>query len=182
MNKRKMAANGRSYSRYQYETSPRKIEPTKVPQRKPYPPKKTSTKSDKQKQEEIAKARAEENKKKAKIVFYLVIGFSVLFAIGYRNSQINEAFTQKQDLEKQISQVKKENEQLEVSIQNSLNYSQIEALAKERLGMQKLTSKQTVYIDLPKKDYVEAGVEEVVIEENQNFLESIITFIKNIFK
>ena len=75
----------------------------------------------------------------------------------------------KQALEKQISQIKKENEQLEVSIQNSLNLSQIETLAKEKLGMQKLTSKQTIYIDLPKKDYVESGSEEVKIEEMQDY-------------
>lgn len=174
-----MAANGR----YQYETSPRKLEPIKkVPQKKPNMPKKDNTKNDKQKQEELAKAKLEETKKKAKMVFYLVLGFAVLFAIGYRNSQINEAFTEKQDLEKQISQIKKENEQLEVSIQNSLNLSQIEALAKEKLGMQKLTSKQTVYIDLPKKDYVESGTEEIKLEEKQNALTGIIEFVKNIFK
>ena len=174
-----MAANGR----YQYETSPRKLEPIKkVPQKKPNMPKKDNTKNDKQKQEELAKAKQEETKKKAKMVFYLVLGFAVLFAIGYRNSQINEAFTEKQDLEKQISQIKKENEQLEVSIQNSLNLSQIEALAKEKLGMQKLTSKQTVYIDLPKKDYVESGTEEIKLEEKQNALTGIIEFVKNIFK
>ena len=31
--------------------------------------------------------------------------------------------------------------------------------------MQKLSSKQTVYINLPKKDYVEQRTEEVIIEE-----------------
>lgn len=177
-----MAVNGQGYSRYQYETSPRKLEPTKVPQKKPYPPKKTSTKSDKQKQEEISKARNADAKKKAKMVFYLVLGFSVLFAIGYRNTQINEAFTEKQNLEKQISQVKKENEQLEVNIQNSLNLTQIEALAKEKLGMQKLTSKQTVYIDLPKKDYIEPASEEIVMtEEKHGVIGTIIEIVKKIF-
>ena len=48
--------------------------------------------------------------------------------------------------------------------------------------MQKLTSKQAIYIDLPKKDYVESGSEEVKIEENTNWLDSIINYIKNIFK
>jgi len=177
-----MAATGRSYNRYQYETSPRKLQPIEEPQRIPNKHKKSSTISQKRKQEEVAKAKTLSAKSKAKVVFYLVAGFIVLFAIGYRNSQINEAFTEKQRLEKQISQVKKENEQLEVSIQNSLNLSQIEALAKEKLGMQKLTSKQTIYIDLPKKDYVEAGSEEVKIEEKSDFLDSIITYIKNIFK
>lgn len=174
-----MATNGRNYNKYQYETSPRKVEPIKQPQRKPYIPKKSSTRNIKIKQEEQNIQLA---KKKAKMVFYLVAGFAVLFAIGYRNSQINEAFTKKQTLEKQISQLQKENEQLEVSIQNSLNLSQIEALAKEKLGMQKLTGSQTNYIDLQKKDYIEAGSEEIILDENsQNILERIITYIKNIF-
>ena len=33
--------------------------------------------------------------------------------------------------------------------------------------MRKLTNKQTVYINLPKKDYVESPSEKVVIEENE---------------
>ena len=37
--------------------------------------------------------------------------------------------------------------------------------AKELLGMQRLTNKQTVYISIPKKDYVEHRAEEVIIEE-----------------
>ena len=177
-----MAAPGRSFNRYQYETSPRKIQPKEEPRRIPNRPKKSSTKSEKQKKEELEKAKVQARKLRIKMVFYLVVGFAVLYTIGLRNSQINEAFTKKQNLEKQISQIKKENEQLEVSIQNSLNLSQIEALAKEKLGMQKLTSKQTIYIDLPKKDYVEAGSEEVKIEENLDFFDSIINYIKNIFK
>jgi len=66
---------------------------------------------------------------------------------------------------------------LEVNIENSLNLSNIEREAKERLGMQKLTSKQTVYISLPKKDYVEPATEEVIIEEEKTLLESIINKI-----
>ena len=113
---------------------------------------------------------------------YLALGFAVLLMIGYRNSQINEAFTYNQKLEKQISNIQKENEQLEVNIQNSLNLSQIEQEAKERLGMQKLNSKQTTYIQLPKKDYVEAGAEHVIVENNsENILEIIINWFKNLF-
>ena len=103
-------------------------------------------------------------------------------AIGYRNSQINEAFTANQKLERQISEVQKENEQLEVNIQNSLNLSQIEQEAKVRLGMQKLNSRQTVYVQLPKKDYVEAASEQVVIQnENKNIIDTVINWIKDLF-
>ena len=40
--------------------------------------------------------------------------------------------------------------------------------------MQKLTNKQTVYVALPKKDYVETSTEEVIVEEERNWLEQLI--------
>ena len=171
----------RNFRDYQYETSPRKLKPEE-PKIRPQKKKKSSAISEKRKKEEEKKLQIADRKKKAKIVAYLIVAFCVIYAIGYRNSQINEVFSKKQSLERQISQVKKENEQLEVNIQNSLNLSQIEALAKEKLGMQKLTNKQTTYIDLPKKDYVEAGAEEIKIEEDKSFIDQIIDTIKNLFK
>ena len=39
--------------------------------------------------------------------------------------------------------------------------------------MQKLTSKQTVYVNLPKKDYIEPASEEVVVEKDKNWFEQI---------
>ena len=80
-----------------------------------------------------------------------------------------------QTLKRDLSSLEKENEQLKVSIENSLNLNTIEKLAKEKLGMQKLTNKQTIYVTLPKKDYIEAAPEEVVIEdEEKNWFEKLI--------
>ena len=62
-----------------------------------------------------------------------------------------------------------------------MNSNNIEKAAKELLGMQKLTNKQTVYINLPKKDYVERGAEEVKMGENKGFFGNIIEKICNIF-
>ena len=42
--------------------------------------------------------------------------------------------------------------------------------AKEKLGMEKLTNKQTVYVTLPKKDYVESATEKVVLKEEKNMV------------
>ncbi len=75
--------------------------------------------------------------------------------------------------------MKKENEQLEVSIQNNLNLGQIEALAKEKLGMQKLTNRQTLYVSLPKRDYVEAASEEVKKEEEKNWFQKMVDSLFN---
>ena len=42
--------------------------------------------------------------------------------------------------------IQKENEQLKVNIENSLNLNNVEKIAKEKLGMQKLTNKKTLYV------------------------------------
>ena len=78
--------------------------------------------------------------------------------------------------------MQKKNTQLEVSIENGLNLNNLEQEAKEQLGMQKLNSKQTIYMTLPKSDYIEPAAEEVIIEENQTGIKGIINTIKNIFK
>ena len=69
--------------------------------------------------------------------------------------------------------MQKENEQLEINIENSLNIKNIEKEAKEKLGMEKLTNKQTVYVTLPKKDYVESATEKVVLKEEKTWLQKI---------
>lgn len=159
------------YNSYQYETSPRKLEPEYETKKITHKKKNTAAKN---------KNKIQPKSKFKKIV-YILIAFSVLYAICYRNSQINESFADVQKAKQELSQLEKENEQLNVSIQNSLNLNQIEQSAKELLGMQKLSSKQTIYVNLPKRDYVEPATEEVIIEEENEF-ESILERIRGIFK
>ena len=169
-------------SRYEYETSPRKVEPDirrkkqVNPNRQPRK-KKLRVVEDLPRQEvKISKAQ---KKKQIKLTFVVVGIFILLLTVSYRNSQINEQFSKVQNLKKDLASIKKENVQLEVSIENSLNINTVEKLAKEKLGMQKLTNKQTVYVALPKKDYVETSTEEVIVEEEKNWLEQLIDKIFN---
>ncbi len=158
-------------SRYEYETSPRKLEP-ELPRRKQPQKRKLKVVEDLPRQE----VRVSKKQKKRQIKLTLVVMgiFILLLTISYRNSQINEKFKQVQTLKRDLASLQKENEQTKVSIQNSLNLNTIEKLAKEKLGMQKLTNKQTVYINLPKKDYIESASEEVVKEEEKNWFEQLI--------
>jgi len=143
---------------YEYGTSPRKQVPKNKSKRaKPH----------------LVKPKKIQSKNNTNLVFALILVFTMLFIIIYRNSMVNEAFSQMQGLKKELTALQKENDQLEVNIQNSINLNNIETSAKQVLGMQKLTSAQTVYINLDKKDYVEANIEAVVIEENINWLEII---------
>ncbi len=171
----------RNFNKYQYETSPRKLKPEYTPVREPYKQKKTTVnKSEIQKKSNKTKKKQKNNK--TKIVVYTLLAFSILFAISYRNAQIDEKFSEVQDLKEELSLIQKENEQLEVSIESNLNLSNLEEQARELLGMHKLTNKQTIYVDLPKDDYIESSAEKIVMEEEGFSLKSVVDTITNLFK
>lgn len=162
-------------SKYQYETSPRKIDPDyRRRETKQKPLKIVKDIPNKQ-----VKISNEQRKKQVKTTFLVVGLFLLLLTISCRNSQIDRNFNQIQEQKKQLSLLQKENEQLKVGIENSLNPSVIEKVAREELGMQKLNSKQTVYIALPKKDYVESASEKIIIEEEKNWWENLVDKIFN---
>ena len=158
------------YNRYQYETSPRKLEPEYEPIINPDYKKKTSTL--KKKNEKLKTKR--HLKSNVKVVGSVILIFASLFVISYRNSLINESFNQNENLKSNLAALEKENEQLRVNLENSLNLNNIEKLAEEKLGMQKLDSTQKIYVSLDKKDYVEPASEEVVIEKEQSWLEKLL--------
>ena len=168
------------YSKYQYETSPRKLEPNyNIKQskkiNKPTAPKK-------KKVEKVAIKKAVMRKRdRAKLVFALAVAFLAIFTVSYRNSKIDEAFTKNEELKQSYLAAEKENEQIKVEIENSLNYNNVEQQAKELLGMQKLSNKQTVYVNLPKKDYIQPATETVVIEKDEGIITKIINKIKGVF-
>ena len=165
-------------ARYQYGTSPRKIEPDYDRKNK-----KTSKKGQLKVLKELPKQQVklskEQRNRQMKMTVTVVGLFLLLLTISCRNSQIDKKFDQIQDQKKQLATLQKENEQLKGSIENSLNLNNVEKVAKEELGMQKLSNKQIVYVALPKKDYVESASEKVVIEEEKNWWEKFTDKIFN---
>ena len=163
-------------AKYQYGTSPRKLEPdyTRKTKQKRRPLKVVEDLPRQQ-----IKVSKEQRKRQMRTTVTVVGLFLLLLTISCRNSQIDRQFDQIQDQKKQLAALQKENEQLKVSIENSINISNIEKVAKEELGMQKLSSKQTVYITLPKKDYVETAAEKVVINDNQSWWQKLADKILN---
>lgn len=164
-------------SRYQYETSPRKLQPEYTPIKKKYPKKSTAKKQD-------VKSKAKKQTTKninSKIILYIGAIFVILFAVSYRNALIAQEYSAIKDLKSQLSEVEKENKQLEVNIESKTNLGAIEEKAEKELGLKKLNDSQIVYVSLDKQDYVESSAEEVKIEEDTNFFETIINKFKNIF-
>lgn len=161
---------------YEYGTSPRKISPEYATHKKT-----ESTKNRKIKNNKPIKRKKSIKKiknKKLKVIKIIAGLFIILFAVVWRDSAIDQNFKKVQKLKQELSFVKKQNDQLEINIANSLNLNNLEKQAKELLGMQKLTNKQTIYINLPQSDYIEAPTEKIIIEEKSNIIEKI----ANIFK
>lgn len=163
---------------YQYETSPRKLKPEYEPKKNLYSKKKSSTLN---KKEQKPKEKRQ-LKPKVKIVLYVLIGFSVLFAISYRNSLITANFDKKEKMQKELNVLKKENAQLKINIQNSLNLANVEKSAIAMLGMKKLDDSQKIYVNLPKKDYVEPASEQIVVTEEKGWFQKIIEGITSLFQ
>lgn len=166
---------------YEYETSPRKIRPEferetyyKVPEAR----KKVNTQSQKK---TVKKANKVEHSMVFKYCAISMCIFTILLALIYSDSRVDEAFSKIQTLKTEMSKLQKENDQLEIGIQNSLNLNNIEQAAKEMLGMQKLSSKQIVYINLSKEDYVLPTTETVIIEDNTSLFIKIKNFIRDVF-
>lgn len=163
---------------YQYETSPRKYEPEYNDK-----PRRKKSKQNKQTKKSVNKkaTRFENFKFRFMCILNAVMFLTAVFVISSRSALITQSFAEIQSLKTTINDIKKENDQLEINIQNSLNLSNIEQTAKDMLGMQKLTNKQTIYLSLPKKDYIEPSTEKVILEEKTNIIDLICNFIGNIF-
>ncbi len=158
-------------SRYEYGTNPRKLEPNYEPQKRT---KNRNLKLVEDLPRQDVKISKMQKKKQLKLTMLVLFIFAILLTISYRNSKISEKFSEIQNQKKQLATIQKENEQLKVVIENGETLNNVEKIAKEKLGMQKLTNKQTVYVNLPKEDYVESASEEVVVQEEENWFEQIL--------
>ena len=161
-------------SRYQYETSPRKIKPEYEQIKKRYPKKSTARKTTNKKNTK-SRAKVDTNTmNRAQIILYVAVGFIMLFAISYRYSLIDKTYSNLQTLKGTLATTQKEIAQLQANMESTLNLSDIEKKAEEQLGMKKLGTEQIVYVTLPKTDYVEASSEKVQEEKSENSCKNII--------
>lgn len=167
-------------AKYQYETSPRKVD-TDYKRARKSTTKNRGLKLLENKPGQQLKKSKEQRKKETKMTITVIGIVLLLLTISCRNSQIDKKFNQIQEHKRNLALLQKENEQLKVSIENSLNLNNVEKVAKDELGMQKLTNKQIIYINLPKKDYIESASEKIIIEqEEKNWIEKIIDKVLNI--
>ena len=117
-----------AYGEYQFETSPRKLQPEYEPKKKKQV--KRNVTKNVETQQNAKKQAKRKVKTEVKMIVWILLGFAIFCVISYRNSLINESFNDKEKLKQDLAVIQKENEQLQVSIENSLNLANIEQAVK----------------------------------------------------
>ncbi|MFR2196550.1 MAG: hypothetical protein ACLS5Y_03155 [Clostridia bacterium] len=109
---------------YEYGATPRKLEPEYGP-RKTKKSKEEFEKQIKINEKQKKEAMKMEKKKHNKNVALVAAIFLILLTISYRSSLINERFNEIQNSKEKLASIQKTNGQLEVSIESSLNLSNV---------------------------------------------------------
>ena len=114
-------------------------------------------------------------KRKSNILIFsfILTAFAMTMLITYRFNVISEKNLKAQELKDELNSVEAALLNSQIDVEQNTNLDEIEAYAKQKLGMQKPDKNQTVYIDTSDST---AEVEE---GESLNFIEKIIEQIKD---
>lgn len=92
---------------------------------------------------------------KMRMMAIVLVCFAVAFVIIFRYASITEASNTVLSLRNELNHMYRINEQMEASVDRSINLRNIEQIAKNELGMQRPQQYQIVYVNVPRDDYVQ---------------------------
>jgi cell division protein FtsL len=101
------------------------------------------------KSKKVARSNA---KLKTKIIFYILIIFSMCATTMFRYAQISQLNYESNKLSKQYVALQNENELLSIQIKNAKSLSNIQEVAENNLQMHKPYKSQIIYVNIPKDD------------------------------
>lgn len=120
------------------------------------------------------KIKPASNANKALFIISIISAFSILLLITYRYNVISEKNLTSQQLKSNLDAAEANLLASKIAVEQNTNIDYIEDYAKQKLGMQKPTSSQTIYVDT-------SDITQVVeAKENLNVIESIISKVKEI--
>lgn len=118
------------------------------------------------------KAKSASNITKALYIISIVAAFTMLMVITYRYNIISEKNLISQQLKMDLEATEANLLTAKIAVEQNTNMDFIESYAKQKLGMQKPTSSQTIYVDT-------SNITQVVeVNENLNVIEKIINSVK----
>lgn len=112
----------------------------------------------------------------------VLLCFGIAFFVILRYAAIAEESSQIEAYRKQLSQLKRNNEQMQVELERTVNLERVEEIATNRLGMRRPEKYQTVYITIEKNDYAEVVYEQPDNNNSLGGLSTVMTMINNVLE
>ncbi len=167
-----MPARRVNSSYYEDGSTARKI----LPEKKYTVKKKVNTAKRKRinREQELRRQQAQRKKHATMVAFVLGV-FSMSLVITYRFNIINEKNLEVQSLINKLQTVSSEVATSQILVDQNTNLEQIEAYAKQQLGMKKADSSQTVYVDTSET------INKIQVNQETTIIDKIISYIKGLF-
>lgn len=105
------------------------------------------------KKEVLKKQKVSYTGVKAKLMFWLLIGFSVGMTLMFRYAQITDLNYKIQNIRVEIDRLTNENLVSRVEIQSALDLTRVRSVVKEEWGMFEPRREQIVIVQVPKSNY-----------------------------
>ena len=118
------------------------------------------------------------NKSKATLVLTTLAIFAMFMVITYRYNVISEKNLHVQELKEDLVVAKSELATTQMAMEELMNESEVEAYAKQQLGMQKPEKSQLIYINMENEETVQKVSSSNII---MNLVEKIKTVIGDVF-
>lgn len=107
------------------------------------------------KKAEIERKRQQKLKAaRRKLALYMIVFFVAMFAILFRYVRIYDLHSDVASQTEKLETIRMENEQTKLTIENMTDKTKIQEYAETELGLQKITSTQTVYLNPTKENYM----------------------------
>ena len=120
--------------------------------------------------------KTKKSSNKALVVISIVFAFSMIMAITYRYNIISEKNLLAQKLKGDLEAAEATLLTSKIAVEQNTNIDYIEAYAKQKLGMQKPTSSQTIYVETSNLAPV------VEVNKNLSVVEKVICKLKDTIK
>lgn len=123
----------------------------------------------------IPKTKKIEKSNYNSLVVFIIIGFILCFGMVLLKVKINETTSQIQKQTKLLNELKSDEVRIKMNIESNVSLNNIEKIAKEELGLNKIETSQMEYVNIKKDD------ENIVVNKKQTLWDEIKNFFGNIF-
>jgi cell division protein FtsL len=116
------------------------------------------------------------------VIMLLLVLFISLFFVVFRYVEINEANITLNTYKSEYNNLISENDQIQISIDRSIDLKHVEEIAKNKLGMQSPEKYQIIYVNINKNDYAEIPYLRAERAEKGNVIKLIANKITNVLE